>query len=62
MTHPDDAHDLDIEAVHSELSQGLETCRSMVSDYRAALIKNPRSKQDTERDTAVGETAGESPD
>lgn len=39
MASRDDSPDTDIDAINSALSEGLDTCRSMVVDYRAALSK-----------------------
>lgn len=55
MTRPDDSHDPDIEAISSELSEGLESCRSMLNDYRATLRRNLRGGSDAELDVRAAD-------
>lgn len=55
MTRPDDSHDPDIEAISSELSEGLESCRSMLNDYRATLRRNLRGGRDAELDVRAAD-------
>ena len=55
MTRPDDSHDPDIEAISSELSEGLESCRSMLNDYRATLRRNMRGGSDAELDVRAAD-------
>jgi hypothetical protein len=55
VTRPDDSHDPDIEAISSELSEGLESCRSMLNDYRATLRRNLRGGSDAELDVRAAD-------
>ena len=55
MTGPDDSHDPDIEAISSELSEGLEACRSMVNDYRSALRKTSGAGDYSKLDVSSGD-------
>lgn len=55
MTRPDDSHDPDLEAISSELSEGLEACRSMLNDYRATLRRNLRGGSDAELDVRAAD-------
>ena len=55
MTRPDDSHDPDIEAISSELSEGLESCRSMLNDYRATFRRNMRGGSDAELDVRAAD-------
>ena len=50
MGHPNDLRDPDVEAINSELSESLETCRAVLDDYRAALSKTTGSER---RDGAI---------
>ena len=39
-----DSRDPDVAAINSELSEGLEACRAIVGDYRAALSKTTNAE------------------
>ena len=36
--------DLNVEEAHSQLSEGLKTCRSILKDYRAKIADAPESR------------------
>ena len=53
LSDPNDVPELNPDEAMNRLDQGLETCRSVIADYRAALIANGTATNEIAEDRVM---------